>query len=61
MTSTTDRAREERTLRFGKLTLGRPRTDRPGEYHATIEAPPDHLSDEELLVLDRLEAERGGD
>jgi hypothetical protein len=50
------RAREERTIAYGKVTVGRPRTDRPGEYHGTIEPLPDFLTDEQLVVFDRVEA-----
>jgi hypothetical protein len=52
------RAREERTLRYGKVEVGRPRTDRPGEYHAKVEPPPDFLTDEQLEVFDEYRPDR---
>jgi hypothetical protein len=47
-----ERAREERTLRYGEVKVGRPRTDRPGEYHAIVVPPEDYLDDEVLELFD---------
>jgi len=49
------RARSERELRYGRVTDMRPRTDRPGEYRAKMEPPPDYLTDDQLDLFDALE------
>ena len=51
------RAREERTLRYGKVKVGRPRTDRPGEFHAHVEPPPNYLDDDQLELFDTLHSD----
>jgi hypothetical protein len=48
------RPREERTLRYGKVKVGRPRTDHPGEYHADVEPPPNYLDDDQLDLFEAL-------
>jgi hypothetical protein len=44
------RARDERALAYGRVEVGRPRTDGPG-YHAVVEPPPDYLTDERLVAF----------
>jgi hypothetical protein len=51
-------AREERALRYGKVKVGRPRTDRPGEYHAEVEPPPDFLDEDALDLFDALHSDK---
>jgi hypothetical protein len=47
-------ARQERVLAYGRVTNMRPRTGRPGEYRAKIEAPPDYLTPDQLDLFDAL-------
>jgi hypothetical protein len=49
-------ARELRALRYGRVEVGRPRSDGLG-YHAQIEPPPDYLTDEQLEVFDELHSD----
>ena len=48
------RARSERELAYGRVTNMRPCTDRPGEYLADIEPPPDYLTPDQLDLFDAL-------
>jgi len=47
-------ARDERALRYGKVEVGAPRTDHPGEYHAVVEPPPNFLDDDQLALFDAI-------
>jgi hypothetical protein len=52
--SPSEQRRIEGVLAYGRIKSMRPRTDRPGEFRAKIEPPPDHLTDDQLAVFEKV-------